>query len=81
MTDGLRGIAEGALIALNNAFDNNKSGTSENKYINAFICQSLKIKNCDNISATLPAAVSPLSPQVVGDVGVTWLSWHRRLCC
>ena len=59
-----RRTVEGALIALNNTFHNNKGCTSENRYINSTICQALKIKNYNRISATLSTAASPLSPQV-----------------
>ena len=59
-----RRTVEGALIALNNTFHNNKGCTSENRYINSTICQALKIKNYNRISATLSTAASLLSPQV-----------------
>ena len=59
-----RRIVEGALIALNNTFENNKSSTSEDKYINTQICINANIKNFNNIAATLISAASPLSSQV-----------------
>ena len=55
---------EGALIALNTTFTNNKGGTKEDKYTNYLICQKVNIKNCFNINATLRTAASPLFSQV-----------------
>ena len=59
-----RRTVEGALIALNTTFTNNKSGTKEDKYTNYLICQKVNINNCFNISATLRTAASPLFSQV-----------------
>ena len=59
-----RRTIEGALIALNNTFTNNKSSTSEDAYINSFLCKKARIHNFDDISAKLRTAASPLSSQV-----------------
>ena len=60
----IRRTVEGALINLNNTFINNKGSTKEDRYTNTLICKTAKIRNYDNISATLRTAASPLSPQV-----------------
>ena len=62
----MRRLVEGALISLNNTFDNNTSSTKEDKIVNSLICQSLNIKNYCNIKAMpdIPAAF-PLNPQVI----------------
>ena len=59
-----RRTVEGALIGLNKTFHNNKGFNSESRYINSTICQALKIRNYNKISATLSTAASPLLPQV-----------------
>ena len=59
-----RRTIEGALISLNDTFDNNKSSTNEDKYTNSMICKKAGIKNMYNISATLCTAASPLHSQV-----------------
>ena len=60
----MRKIVEGALICLNNTFDNNKSSTNEDKYTNLIICKSLGIDNFCNVAATLSPAALPLFSQV-----------------
>ena len=59
-----RRTIEGALISLNDTFENNKSSTKEDKYTNNIICKKAGIKNICNISTTLCTAASPLYPQV-----------------
>ena len=59
-----RRTIEGALISLNNTFENNKSSTKEDKNTNASICKNADIRHFNNISATLRTAASPLSSQV-----------------
>ena len=60
----IRKIVEGALISLNNTFDNNKSATNEDKYTNFMICTSLGIYNYCNVAATLSPAALPVFSQV-----------------
>ena len=67
----IRRTVEGALINLNNTFDNNKSSTKEDHLTNLIICKAANIYNPCNISATTHTAASPLYPQVLIDREVT----------
>ena len=61
---GIRKTVEGALISLNPTFKNNKSSTKVDCFTSYMICSSLKIKQFNNIVATLSPAASPLYSQV-----------------
>ena len=61
-----RKLVEGALIALNQTFENNKAATNEEHFINYNICNVLNIRNFENIAATLSPAASSLFSQVNG---------------
>ena len=64
----IRRLVEGALIGLNETFENNKGFTQESVMINYMICKICKINKCNDISATLRTAASPLFSQVTEEV-------------
>ena len=64
----MRRVVEGALISLNNTFENNKGLTKEDTYINEIICKKAKIHNYKNLSAKLSSAAHSVPPpQVLED--------------
>ena len=64
----IRRVVEGALISLNNTFENNKGLTKDDNHVNEIICQVANISNYNNISARLSSAASlSLPAQVPAD--------------
>ena len=58
---GKRRVVEGAVINMIETFENNKSFTQEDKFINRLVCQSVRI-NIDHLNAAPSAQVVSLSP-------------------
>ena len=62
-----RRVVEGALISLNDTFENNKGLTKDDVYINENICKTAKNDNYKNISAKISSAASLSFPAQIHD--------------
>ena len=60
----VRRVVEGALISLNDTFENNSGLTKEDKFINEIVCKTANIVDYKNISANPFSAASLALPQV-----------------